>query len=222
MLGRESGRTVDVMGSLTLLGDSILDNGAYVGSGRDVAAHLRGVLPDAWRVTLCAVDGTTTQEVGHQLGRVPEHTTHLVLSLGGNDALENADLLGPLAVGTCGAALDLLRERVEAFAQSYGWALDAVVELSRPVTVCTIYDANIAGLEGRRAVTALALFNDVILRAALERHLDVLDLRAVCRVPEDYANDIEPSDQGGEKIARAIAGALGVADGIAATRLLSL
>ena len=209
------------MGSVTLLGDSILDNGAYVGAGKDVAAHLRAVLPEAWRVTLCAIDGTTTENLGRQLDRVPEHTTHVVLSLGGNDALEHADLLGPLAVASSGAALDLLRERVEGFAQTYGWALDAVVDLGRPVTVCTIYDANIAGPEGRRAVTALALFNDVILRAAIERRLDVLDLRSVCRVPEDFANDIEPSDLGGEKIARAIAGALGLVE-TAVSRLLSL
>jgi hypothetical protein len=33
----------------------------------------------------------------------------------------------------------------------------------------------------------------------------VIELRAVCSRPEDYANPIEPSSAGGEKIARAIA-----------------
>lgn len=209
------------MGSLVLLGDSILDNKVYVGDGPDVAAQLRALLPEPWRVTLCAVDGATTHDVGPQLDRVPDHATHIVLSLGGNDGLENADLLGPTPVGSLGAAVDVIRERVEAFRESYGLALDAIVDLGRPVTVCTIYDANIPGEEGRRARTALGLFNDVIIRAALVRGLDVLDLRTVCTESADYANEIEPGVQGGENIARAIAGVLGVDEGIRSVRLIS-
>jgi hypothetical protein len=53
------------------------------------------------------------------------------------------------------------------------------------------------------------MFNDVILRAAFERHLGVIELRAICREPGDYANRIEPSGPGGLKIARAIAHAAG-------------
>jgi hypothetical protein len=37
----------------------------------------------------------------------------------------------------------------------------------------------------------------------------VIELRLVCSEPEDYANPIEPSVQGGAKIARAIARAVG-------------
>ncbi|MGH1344802.1 MAG: SGNH/GDSL hydrolase family protein [Nannocystales bacterium] len=215
------------MTSIALLGDSILDNKAYVGAGPDVAAQLRAVMggpddPDRWRVTLCAVDGTTTQDVGAQLARVPDHVTHIVLSLGGNDALENADLLGGIPVGDAGGAIDLLGERVSEFAQSYGWALDAVCELGRPVSVCTVYDANIPGEQGARAVTALALFNDVIIRAALARGADVIDLRSVCTEPADYANEIEPGVRGGEKIARVIAQALGVRESERAVRVYGL
>jgi len=42
------------------------------------------------------------------------------------------------------------------------------------------------------------------LGVALEKGLPVIELRAVCARPEDYANPIEPSSVGGEKIARAI------------------
>jgi len=42
--------------------------------------------------------------------------------------------------------------------------------------------------------------------------LDVLELRLICTEPEDYANPIEPSGQGGLKIARAIARAIGATD----------
>ena len=44
-----------------------------------------------------------------------------------------------------------------------------------------------------------------ILRVAISHRLPVIDLRAICASPEDYANPIEPSSAGGAKIARAIA-----------------
>jgi hypothetical protein len=53
------------------------------------------------------------------------------------------------------------------------------------------------------------LFNDVILRVAFEHHASVIDLRLVCNETADYANPIEPSGQGGMKIAQAIAQAVG-------------
>lgn len=56
----------------------------------------------------------------------------------------------------------------------------------------------------------LMMFNDVILRTAAEHGMAVIELRAVCHQPSDYANAIEPSGEGGAKIARAIAHALGV------------
>jgi hypothetical protein len=57
----------------------------------------------------------------------------------------------------------------------------------------------------RLVKAALALYNDAIRRTAIAHRLPVIDLRAVCTYPEDYANPIEPSSVGGEKIARAIA-----------------
>jgi hypothetical protein len=64
-------------------------------------------------------------------------------------------------------------------------------------------------VQARRAAVGLTVFNDVILRVAIERRLPVLDLRLICNEPADYANPIEPSGRGGEKIARAIARVVG-------------
>jgi hypothetical protein len=55
----------------------------------------------------------------------------------------------------------------------------------------------------------VALSNDVILRTAMNLGLDIVDLRAISTEPADYANPIEPSLQGGLKIARAIARSVG-------------
>jgi hypothetical protein len=198
------------MGShVTLLGDSIFDNKAYTRGAPDVAAHLRDLLPE-WGVTLCARDGSTTTDVGWQLDRVPAATTHLVLSLGGNDAILNADLLDR-PVRSTAEALALFENRLAAFEVSYGRALEAILDLQRHTTICTIYNGNLPDGQAGRARVALTLFNDAILRAALAQRVDVIDLRAVCTEASDYANPIEPSGFGGRKIARAIARALGPA-----------
>ena len=52
---------------------------------------------------------------------------------------------------------------------------------------------------------AIAAFNDRIQRSALRLGVPVLELRDLCNEPADYSNPIEPSTQGGAKIARAIA-----------------
>jgi hypothetical protein len=71
--------------------------------------------------------------------------------------------------------------------------------------VCTIYNGNFPDAAFQRlSSTALSVFNDAILRVAFEHRLDVIDLRLVCNEPADYANPIEPSSHGGQKIAQVI------------------
>lgn len=196
------------MSHLVLLGDSIFDNGAYTRGEPEVVEHLRTVLPRDWQATLCAVDGATTGGLPAQVRRVPADATHLAVSIGGNDALRNIDLLD-LPVTSTAEALDLFHERASRFEASYREALAPVLALGLPTTFCTVYNGNLAHDEARRARVALILFNDVILRFALENRLPVVDLRLVCTEPADYANPIEPSGQGGLKIARAVAEAAG-------------
>ena len=45
---------------VVLLGDSILDNGAYVPGKPAVIDQVRGELPAGWTATLLAVDGSYT------------------------------------------------------------------------------------------------------------------------------------------------------------------
>ncbi len=54
------------------------------------------------------------------------------------------------------------------------------------------------------AEAGLSFFNDVITEEALRRHSPILDLREVCSEPEAFANDIEPSEVGGDLITDAI------------------
>lgn len=199
---------------VVLLGDSIFDNAAYVRPGPDVVAQLRLALPDGWAATLCAVDGATTAGLPAQLDRVPADATHLVCSIGGNDALGNVDLLS-LPAASSDEVLRMFARRVMAFERAYRAALEPIVAAGLPVTVCTIYNGALDAGTAEIARVALALFNDAILRTAVERGLDVIELRQVCTEPADYANPIEPSTRGGAKIAAVVARAVtsGSADG---------
>lgn len=191
-------------GHVVLLGDSILDNGAYVGRDPAVVDQVRAELPAGWQATLLAVDGSVTRDVARQLGRLPADASHLIVSVGGNDALEASHLL--LAPARPAAALfaDLADVR-DRFAREYAAMLDAVLAHRRPTTVCTVYDGNAPDPRQQRMRAAgLTAFNDVILREAVRRRLPVLDLRVLFADPTDYANPIEPSAAGGRKIARLV------------------
>lgn len=194
-------------GHVVLLGDSIFDNGAYVPGSSDVIAQLRSRLPQGWKATLLAVDGATVSGVERQLGRLPPDATHLVVSAGGNDALGASAILGE-RVGSVGDAVTRLSFAQQEFAAAYDQMLSAVQRCNLPTILCTIYDASYPQPQRRIIVSALALFNDVITRAAFRRGWRLVDLRLICDSPEDYANPIEPSERGGDKIASAIVHAL--------------
>ena len=192
------------MNSGVLLGDSVLDNAAYVRGGPDVTAQLNSMLPAGWMAHLRAVDGSVARDVPRQTRGLPEGTSRLVVSAGGNDALGHAGILQE-RVGSFAEALTRLADMADGFQRDYARMLDEVLSLSVPTAVCTVYypqfpDAHLQ----RLAVTALTMFNDCILREAFRRGLPLLDLRLICDEAADYANPIEPSVRGGDKIAAAI------------------
>src|SRR5262245_30179662 len=122
---------------LVLLGDSIFDNAAYTAGAPDVLTHVRALLPGEWRASLLAVDGSTTRDVPTQAAEVAADATHVVVSIGGNDALLNSDLLN-VPVRSTAEALTLFGERIDAFKASYVAALESVLALGRRTTVCTV------------------------------------------------------------------------------------
>jgi hypothetical protein len=199
-----------IYGHIALLGDSILDNGAYTSGGPDVISQLTSMLPAGWRASLLAVDGAMMGGLAQQINDLPADVSHVVVSIGGNDVLQSLDVLR-LKVKSSADALLGLGIRAQGFEQGYRAAIDLVRRLGQPTTICTIYNGNLSGQEGAAARVALTAFNDVILRVAFEWQVSVIDLRLVCTEPADYANPIEPSSRGGEKIARAIIRSLGLA-----------
>lgn len=193
---------------LVLLGDSVFDNGAYTEGGPAVIAQVTGALPVDWRASLGAIDGSTASDIADQLAALPPDATHLVLSVGGNDALLRADVL-ETAVSSSGEALLLLGEAAAEFESNYRRMLAECLHAGLPLVVCTIYHGSFPDAHYQACVAvALCAFNDAILRAAVDHRLMVIDLRLVCSRPEDFANPIEPSSIGGAKIAAAISRAV--------------
>ena len=200
------------MSHVVLLGDSIFDNAAYTRGGPDVVTQLRALVPRGSQATLGAVDGATTEDFAPQVTRIPSDVTHIVVSLGGNDALGHLDLLDR-RVRSSAETLLALAEAASSFERRYRRAVYSVVSRRVPVTLCTIYNGNFPEPQFQAlASTALTVFNDAILRVAFEHALAVIDLRTICSQPEDYANPIETSTIGGEKIARAIIRALALSE----------
>jgi hypothetical protein len=189
---------------ITLIGDSIFDNKSYVGNGRSVIEHLREQKPKEWTATLRAVDGSITTGVAAQVPRIPTDSTHIFLSVGGNDALGELSML-QMNVRSSAEVFAKLYEVSAEFEERYVKMLNEVLPLGLPTTTCTIYypqfdDANFQKL----AVAALPAFNDVIIRQAISNRIPLIDLRLLCNDAADYANPIEPSEIGGLKIARTI------------------
>jgi hypothetical protein len=195
------------MNHLVLLGDSILDNRAYVAGGPAVIDQVQKAVPAGWKASLLAVDGNTSVQVPDQLKRLPSDCTHLVLSAGGNDAIGCLDLMGTPASNLMGA-LGTLSKILVGFEQSYKALITELLSLNKPLMVCTIYDS-VPGLVDPLKL-ALGLFNDVIIRTAVSRSVPILDLRMICTESGDYStkSPIEPSSQGGNKIATRMADAI--------------
>jgi hypothetical protein len=190
---------------ITLLGDSVFDNGSYVEPGQnDVTAHLRKKL-DAIGGTfeMRAVDGDITTDIEEQLlsHQVTKPCT-FVLSVGGNDALGYLGMIqDPTSDKSVSDVLMAFNNIREGFRRSYTNALDLILAQEQPLIVCTIYNPKYSetGLQ-TLAETGLSFFNDVIVEEALKRNLPIIDLRKVCSEPEAFANPIEPSEVGGDLI----------------------
>ena len=196
--------------SVLVCGDSILDNGAYVGLlGRSLKSHLKRLAED-WTIDFRALDGAMCTDVsGSQLRGEPGGCDAAVVSVGGNDALGNLHLLEDPQERRLIEFGVVLADIQDAFRADYRAVLDAAERHAPRLLVLTIYRPrfHLDGLpaEMQRAGDALlSIFNDVIQEEVGARGHDILDLRRICDTDAHFANPIEPSDFGGREIARAI------------------
>jgi hypothetical protein len=83
------------------------------------------------------VDRATTRDLASQLTGMTSDASHLVVSVGGNDALPNSDLLS-MRVTSSAEALEAFADRLAPFEHAYRSAIRHIVALGHPTVVCTI------------------------------------------------------------------------------------
>src|SRR5215213_8725680 len=112
-----AGAEAKPMTHVAILGDSIFDNKAYVHGAPDVRAQVQAMLPE-FEVSSAARDGAVIADIKSQLGQLPRMTTHMVVSIGGNDAIRASGVIDENAI-TVFSALEKVAAVAEGFAQSY-------------------------------------------------------------------------------------------------------
>ena len=124
------------------------------------------VMPAEWKATLCAVDGATTQGIPRQIIGIPSNATYLFVSVGGNDALMNMDLLTDME--TPGPQLlSKLSMLADVFHKNYDEAISGICKLRKPTYVCTIYNGNLESSISKAAKAAVGVFNPIFRRSRL-------------------------------------------------------
>ena len=127
---------------VSLLGDSIIDNKIYVEEGElSVTEHLQN--NSSSNFTMIAVDGDTTEEVlDNQLDILKEPVSHIVLSIGGNDLLQNLHLLQDETSGMK-FALEKSSELIGEIQENYTKILEHLSQYDAKVLLCTVYEGDL-------------------------------------------------------------------------------
>jgi hypothetical protein len=194
------------MAVVNLLGDSIIDNKIYVGPHElSVTEHLHNLTDDV--INSIAVDGHTTKDVIHaQLDQLPYYSTHQVLSIGGNDLLQNMFFLKNAEQLTANEVFEQSVGIMAPIKRRYQTIVEKLSQQDSNILLCTVYEGNLLNdpllydiaLSSKAMVSML---NDIVYSTANTYNAEVLELRNIFTKPKDYANPIEPSHIGGSKFA---------------------
>lgn len=194
--------------NVSLLGDSIIDNKIYVGEDElSVTEHLQ--YNSTSNFTMIAVDGDTTEDVlDSQLAMLKDPVSHIVLSVGGNDLLQNLHILQDETSGMK-FALEKSFDLISEIQGKYIKILERLVQYNSKILLCTVYEGDLKSdlllaQYDKAGQAMLKMHNDTVYYLANKFEVDVLELRNIFTNKEDYANPIEPSHIGGEKLAKAI------------------
>ena len=197
------------MSAVCLLGDSIIDNKVYVGRNElSVKEHLEAMSESMFNQI--AVDGHTTKDVlNFQLNQLPKISTHKVLSIGGNDLLQQISFLKNKDALTTKEVMEQAVCKLAPIKKRYRTIVEKLSQEKSKLLLCTVYEGNLTDDLFYRDIAfasqaMVSMLNDVIFSTAATFNVDVLELRNIFTAPEDYANPIEPSHIGGKKLASRI------------------
>mmetsp|Transcript_29175 Transcript_29175/g.49255 ORF Transcript_29175/g.49255 Transcript_29175/m.49255 type:complete len:308 (+) Transcript_29175:64-987(+) len=193
---------------VALLGDSTIDNGGWTGGGPCVHDQVRSLLP---QTTLCARDGALMAAISTQAARAPQDTSHFVVSIGGNDGIGGINIMTQRA-SSVGDGVEALYSFAKEFEAEYTQTIENLIQqvgTKKQIVLCSIYNPcfgplGVTTLSQAAANACVAVLADAILRVATRLGLPVIDWRRVMTKVEDFANPIEPSSLGGQKMAATV------------------
>ena len=199
---KRKGGSPDVIRHLALLGDALQN--IDLGSG-EIESALVPRPRNPWKLTV--LQALQSLPRGH-VREIPEDATHVVISIEGAWAIEASGLLNG-GTHTISEALQTLCTAADAFEGVLAGMIAAARETGLPTVVCTLVPARHARpAQHRTASTALAIFNDRVMRRAFAESLSIVDLRLVCDEDGDYASATLLSRAGVCKAANVIRTAL--------------
>jgi len=194
---------------ITLIGDSIFDNLSYVENNGDPCVLQQlwrkiryNALP--WEVKFLAQDGATVEDViNGQIKLIPPTTTFLVVSVGGNNGLQFLDDHANQFWNPC-MWLTLWREFSQKFNEVYSIlaaSIDDIQTAEMSVAVCTIYQPKWTIPGSKEIVLPVIYYMNYVIKSFAKTHgFHVIDVYAMFTDDSDYANPIEPSCKGGDKL----------------------
>ncbi len=198
----ESENSPDVIRHLVLLGDALQN--IDLGKGQTESA----LVPrprNPWKLTVLQPPEVLRQG---RVRAIPAEVTHIVVCVDGGWAIETSGLLQGSA-RTIREALDTLAWAADEFENMFTRLIAAATEAGVPTIVCTLVPARYVELSQQRvAATALAIFNDRLLRRAVAARLSVVELRLVCDEDGDFASETLLSRTGVRKVANVARSAL--------------
>jgi hypothetical protein len=199
---QEEQTSPDVIRHLVLLGDALQN----IDLGKGQAESTLVPRPrNPWKLTVLQPPEVLRQG---RVRAIPAEASHIGICVDGGWAIETSGLLKGRAQ-SIQDALDTLATAADEFENMFARLIAAATETGVPTIVCTLVPARyVEPSKQRVAATALAIFNDRILRRAVAARLSIVDLRLVCDEDSDYASQTLLSHAGVRKVANVARSAL--------------
>jgi hypothetical protein len=199
---QEEHASPDVIRHLVLLGDALQN--IDLGKGQAESA----LVPrprNPWKLTV--LQPPEVLRPG-RVRAIPTGVTHIGICVDGGWAIEASGLLQGRAQ-SIHDALDTLAAAADAFEDMFARLIAAATEAGVPTIVCTLVPARyVEPSQERVAATALAIFNDRILRRTIAAQLSIVELRLICDEEGDFASETLLSHAGARKVANVARSAL--------------
>jgi hypothetical protein len=198
----ENENSPDVIRHLVLLGDALQN----IDLGKGQAESTLVPRPrNPWKLTILQPPEVLRQG---RVRAIPREVSHIGICVDGGWAIETSGLL-EISAQSVRDALDSLATAADEFENMFARLIAAAVEAGVPTIVCTLVPARyVEPSQQRVAATALAIFNDRILRRAVAAQLSIVELRLVCDEDSDYASETLLSHAGVRKVANVARSAL--------------